>query len=287
MKILLTGACGCLGRAVRAAAGGKHEFVLLDQSPDVERAGGLRGSVTDADLVRRAAEGCDAIIHTAAMHGGTRGRESNAEFIKTNVVGAENLFDAALRAGAKRLAMASSMEVLVGGDWLCFGTAELDETFLPRPDWIYPVTKYQVEILGHFYARYHGLEVVQLRYMAFDDTPWEKLGLGLLSRNVSAADVGRATLSAATKPGLRDEVLNIGPDTPLTQRDINDAMTDPAKVLERYWPGSMAMLAKHGITPSFANFWPVTRIDRAKRVLDWQPQDTIEKYLHHLGWRRA
>jgi nucleoside-diphosphate-sugar epimerase len=290
MKILITGACGVLGRAVRrvaAAAGDGHTFVLFDQAEQVTRDAGICGSITDHDLVQRAAEGCDAIIHTAAMHGAFRNKRSNADFIHTNVIGAEYLFEAALKHGIKRLAFASTMEVLVGLEWNCFGTAELDETFNPRPDWIYPVSKYQVEILGHFYARYHGFEVVQLRYMAFDDAPWEKLGLGLLNRYISADDVGRATLAAATKSGLRDEVLNIGPETPLTQRDTNEAMTDPAKPIERHWPGAMAILQKHALAPTLANFWPITRIERAKRVLDWQPQDTFEKFLDHLGWRRA
>jgi UDP-glucose 4-epimerase len=286
MKILLTGACGALGRAVRRVAGGAHQFVLFDLAEQVQKEGGICASVTDRDAVERAMAGCDAVIHTAAMHGGFRGKRSNAEFIYTNVVGAEHLFEAALKHGTKRLAMASSMEVLVGGEWTCYGTAELDESFPPRPDWIYPVSKYQVEILGHFYARYHGLEVVQLRYMAFDDTPFEKLGLALLSRYMTADDVARATLLAATVPGIRDEVLNIGPETPLVQRDTHEAMTDPWPVLERYWPGCSAVLKKHGLQPNFAHFWPVTQIDRAKRVLGWQPRDTFEKFLSQFGWRR-
>jgi nucleoside-diphosphate-sugar epimerase len=114
----------------------------------------------------------------------------------------------------------------------------------------------------------------------------EKLGIALLNRYLTADDAARATLLAATAPGIRDEVFNIGPETPLTQRDTQEAMTDPAAVLERHWPGSVALLQKHGITPTFGNFWPVTRIDRAKRVLGWQPRDTFEKYLAQLGWRK-
>ena len=287
MKILLTGACGCLGRAVRAIAGANHEFVLLDQAADVERDRGFRGSFTDADLVRRAIAGCDAIIHTAAMHGGQRGKKSNAEYIQTNVLGAENLFQAAMQAGVKRLAIASSMEVLVGGDWSGYGSAHLDETLPPRPNWIYPVTKFQVEILGHLYAQQHGLEVVQLRYMAFDDTPMEKIGFALLARDLTSRDAARATLLAATQPGLKDEVFNIGPETPMTPADVIAARSNPIKVLERHFPGCSEILKRHNLQPVYENFWPVTSIERAKRALGWQPQDTFEKFLQSLGWRRS
>jgi UDP-glucose 4-epimerase len=288
MRILITGACGCLGRAVRRAAAGEgHELVLLDASEQVERDGGIRGSVTDADVVRRAAEGCDAIVHTAARHGGHRNTASKAEYIATNVIGAEHLFDAATRTGTKRVVMASTMEVLLGQSWDAYGTSVLDESLPPRPNWIYPVTKLQAGILGHHYARSEGLEVAQLRYVAFDDTPLEKLGLSLICRYVTADDAGRAMLLAATVPGLRDEVFCIGNDAPLGQRDTNDALVDPHVVLERHWPGSGAVLARHNLAPSPAHFWPITRIDNAKLKLGYRPRHTFEAFLDHLGWERA
>jgi nucleoside-diphosphate-sugar epimerase len=287
VKILLTGACGVLGRGVRRVAGDAHRFVLFDQAPEVEQAdGGIRATITDRDAIRRAAEGCDAIIHLAAMHGAFFGKTSDAEFITTNVVGAAHLFEAAMQFQIPRVVMASTMEVLIGRNWGGYGTTVLDETLPPRPDWIYPVTKFQVETLGHLYAQKHGLQVVQLRYMAFDDVPFEKLGLALLSRYLSVEDAARATLLAATKSGLRDDVFHIGPDTPFVQSDLNDAMHDPGMVLERYWPGCGEVLRRANLVPEFSHFWPVTRTEHAWRVLGWQPQDTFEKFLHQLGWRR-
>jgi nucleoside-diphosphate-sugar epimerase len=287
MRILLTGACGTLGRAIRQLEEARqHTFVLFDTAEQVLADGGVRASIADRDAVRRAAEGCDAVIHTAAMHGAFFGKASNAEFIATNVLGAEYLFAAAIEHGVRRLAMASSMEVLIGRDWDAYGTAVVDETLAPRPDWIYPVTKRQVEVLGSFYAQHHGLENVQLRYMGFSDAPVRKLGMLLLARYVTAADAARATLLAATVPGVRDEILHIGPDTPLTQRDTNDAQADPAGVLERRWPGSVDVLRKHDVPLRADLFWPVTRIDRARRVLGWQPRDTFELFLRELGWSR-
>jgi nucleoside-diphosphate-sugar epimerase len=287
MKILLTGASGALGRAVRRVANGADEFVLLDTAPGVTRDGGICASITDADAVRRAAQGCDCIIHTAAMHGGWKDKASNAQFLQTNILGAEALFQAALQHGIRRLVFSSTMEVYVGFDWRGYGNAMLDESLPPRPNWIYPTSKLMVEQLGSMYARSHGLEVVQLRYMAFGDAPLKDLGLSLLCRYLTADDVARANLLAATTPGLSDEALNIGPETPLTQADVFDAQRDPWAVLERHWPGCSPVVRQLGLEPSPELFWPVTRIDRARTVLGWRPESSFGAFLKLHGWGRA
>ena len=284
MRILLTGACGMLGRAIRREGEAEHEFVVFDVADAAALAGGVSASITDEAAVMYAAEGCDAIIHTAAMHGTSFGKQSNAEFIRTNVLGAEHLFQAALKCGVRRLVMSSTLEVLYGRDWNAYGTAVCDESPPPRPDWIYPQNKLQVEQLGSFYARNHGLEVVQLRYSYVHDAPVEQLGLDLLARNITAMDTSRANLLATTRPGLRDELFLIACDSPLTQRDVNDAHDDPWAVLERHWPGCRPVLEQHGQEPRFDHFWPVARIDKAKLMLDWQPESRFDTYLRHLGW---
>ena len=99
-------------------------------------------------------------------------------------------------------------------------------------------------------------------------------------------DAAAANLIAATKAHIGYEVLNLGPETPLTRDDILRAATDPWGVVETHWPGASRVLKAHGITLSLDNFWPVIRIDRAKRVLGWRPAVTFETYLQSLGWRR-
>ena len=284
MRILLTGACGMLGRAIRRVGADEHAFVLLDVAEDAAAEGGVRASITDESAVNRAADGCDAIIHTAAMHGASFGKESNAEFIRTNVLGAENLFQAALKFGIRRLVMSSTLEVLCGRDWKAYGAIVYDESLPPRPDWIYPQTKLQVEQLSSFYANNHGLEVANLRYSDVQDVPPEQLGLQLLARSITAADAARANLLAATRPGLRDEVFLVASDSPLTQRDVNDAQVDPWAVLERYWPECRPVLEQHGQTPHPNHFWPVSRIDKAKLMLDWELESRCDNYLRSLGW---
>ena len=306
MKILLTGACGSLGRAIRRCGDSAHEWVLFDTAAAVVQAGGIRASVTDAAAVLEAARGCTAMIHTAAMHGASHGQASNAEFLQVNVLGAENLFQAALRHGIRRLVLSSTLEVLIGWTGGAYGNVVLDESLPPRPDWIYPVSKAMVERLGAFYAGQHGLEVVHLRYCGLHEKSMSELGFGLLARQLPVEDAARANLLAATRPGLRNEVFNIAPDTPLTQDDSNavallgvlrpelrgEALAAACQrnmwtVLERHWPGCGEVLHARGLEPRAEFFWRVARIDKAKLMLGWQPEATFEKFLRHLGWRGA
>ncbi len=306
MKILLTGACGMLGRGIRRCCSGEHELVLFDTSEAVVQLGGIRASVTDTEAVEDAARGCDAIIHTAAMHGGSYGKASNAQFLQVNVLGAENIFQAALRHGIRRLVLSSTLEVLIGWTGGAYGNAVLEESLAPRPDWIYPVSKVMVEQLSAFYAVHHGLEVVNLRYCGLHEKPLEELGFGLLARQLPATDAARANLLAATRPGLRNEVFNIAPDTPLTQQDSNEAAllavmrpqlhgaelaAEQAKnlwtILERHWPGCGAVLRAHGLEPQPEFFWRVTRIDKAKLTLGWQPVSDLRKVLKESGLARG
>jgi nucleoside-diphosphate-sugar epimerase len=287
MKILLTGASGRLGRAIRRLGAGEHQFVLFDTSEEVLAHGGVRADITDQQAVLRAAEGCDCIIHTAAMHGAQYGKATNAEFLRTNILSAEYLYDAAIKHGIRRCVFSSTMEVYVGVDWQAYGTAILDESLPPRPTWIYPTTKLMIEELGSLYARTGQLESVQLRYMGFGDDQIKDLGLLLLCRYITADDAARANLLAATTPGLRDVQLNIGPETPLTQADIFEAAKDPWEVLERHWPGSSAILKRLKLEPEHKFFWPVTRIDRAKQTLGWHPESSFDAFLKLHGWRKS
>lgn len=284
MKILLTGACGLVGRAIMKAGRGAHTFVPIDIVDQVESVGGHRISVTDRDAILRVSEGCDAIIHTAALHGHFYGKKPNQEFIEVNVVGAENLFEAAIKHGIRRCVFSSTLEVVCGIDWMANGVAVYDRYTPPRPDWIYPVTKLMVEQLGQYHVREHGLEVVQLRYSYVRDLPMEQIGLGLLSHSVADSDVASANLLAATKPGLKDEALMVAAEVPFTIKDVMAAQKDPWAVLEKYWPGCSDVLRRHNLTPKPRDFWPIAKVDDTKIVLGWESKANFTAFLQYLGW---
>ncbi|MEV0856325.1 NAD-dependent epimerase/dehydratase family protein [Nocardia fluminea] len=126
MKILVTGASGFLGGAIVRAlvAQGTHEVSILvrrtsvldDLGPAVERVTLVYGDLADAASLSRAADGMDAVIHSAARvdERGTRDR-----FWTENVRATELLLDAARRGGAGRFVFISSPSALMerdGGD---------------------------------------------------------------------------------------------------------------------------------------------------------------------------
>ncbi len=117
MTVLLTGGTGYLGRAVaRALAARGHELVIFARSAG---ASGLPGRPIDGDIrdraaVARAASGCDAIVHMAALV--TIWRRRRQDFDDVNVGGLANVVDAARAAGVGRILYTSSFLALPPAD---------------------------------------------------------------------------------------------------------------------------------------------------------------------------
>jgi nucleoside-diphosphate-sugar epimerase len=280
MKIFLTGAEGTLGRSIRAASPEEHELIGVDCSSD--DAGIHAGSFADEALLNELLPGCDAVIHTAALHGAAIETHTPREYTDLNVGGLVSLLEACRQHGVKRFVFSSTMEIVIGRDWCAAGMAVVDEETAPRPDWIYPANKLAGEQLGRYYHQRYGLEFVSLRYMYFSGKP--RPSSGLLARQVMASDVAAANWKAVSVPDAGFQVLHIGPETPLTSQDIVEAQSAPLAVVERYWPGASEALQSAGAKLNGAHFWPVTRISRARQVLGWRPEITFESYLRSLGW---
>lgn len=66
------------------------------------------GDVRDAERVRRAMEGTDTVIHAAALKQVPAAEYNPFECIKTNVIGAQNIIEACLDAGVKRVVALST-----------------------------------------------------------------------------------------------------------------------------------------------------------------------------------
>jgi len=66
------------------------------------------GDVRDANRLRRACEGIDTVIHAAALKQVPAAEYNPFEFIKTNIMGAQNLVEACLDTGVKNLVALST-----------------------------------------------------------------------------------------------------------------------------------------------------------------------------------
>lgn len=118
--ILVTGGTGSFGqafvKAVLEQAPGIRRLVIfsrdeLKQSEmaryfDAARFPGVRyfiGDVRDASRLRRAMEGIDFVIHAAALKQVPIAEYNPLEFIQTNVLGTQNIIEAALDRGIKKV----------------------------------------------------------------------------------------------------------------------------------------------------------------------------------------
>jgi farnesol dehydrogenase len=109
MKVLVTGGTGYLGRAVVSALAARgHELVIFARNASRS---GLPGTAIDGDIrdggaVQRAASGCDAISHSAALVSIWRRRRE--DFDDVNVGGLRNVLAAAATLRIPRVLYTSS-----------------------------------------------------------------------------------------------------------------------------------------------------------------------------------
>ena len=87
-RILITGGTGSFGAAAVPR--------LLDD-PNIERI--IVGDVRDRSRLEMAMHGVDTVIHAAALKIVPKGEFDPSEFVKTNILGSDNVIHAALSAG--------------------------------------------------------------------------------------------------------------------------------------------------------------------------------------------
>lgn len=165
--ILITGAAGLIGNALRKALRGAYPLLRLsDIRPLMAPESGeecVRADLHDFAAVAAAMRGIDCVVHLGGVP-----REGPWEVVlDANIAGTYNVFEAARLAGVKRVVFASSNHVV--GFYRAGRTVGTDEP--PRPDSRYAVSKVFGEALGRLYADKHGMSVACLRIGSFRERP--------------------------------------------------------------------------------------------------------------------
>jgi len=155
-RVLITGAAGFIGGALAARLRQEGvEVVGVDRVAD-PGAGIVAGDISEPGDWQRAAQGCDTVIHTAALVGMP---SDDSAFWQVNVRGTRHALDAAREAGARRFVHISSV-VTFGLDFPDL----VDESYPVRPTGTaYTDTKIaseQVVLMAHASG---GPEVVIVR----------------------------------------------------------------------------------------------------------------------------
>lgn len=114
----------------------------------------IHGDICDPEAVREAMDSVDVVVNFAAESHVDRSIESSAEFVRTNVLGTENLLAHALMLKTKVFVQISTDEVygsIDKGSWT-------EESPL-KPNSPYSASKAAADLLALSYYKTHGLDV--------------------------------------------------------------------------------------------------------------------------------
>lgn len=166
-RVLITGAAGRIGSTLRTGLIGRHDAFRLHDRRPISGLGlseeAVIGDLSDRKLLTNAFEGVDALIHLA---GAPEARDFD-EVFNANVRGLYDVFEAARKAGVRRIACASTNHT--------YGMYPVEhpmtEEDQPRPDSFYGVSKVFAEVLLRYYFDRHGIESVSVRIGSFEQRP--------------------------------------------------------------------------------------------------------------------
>jgi farnesol dehydrogenase len=265
MKVLVTGGTGYLGRAlVGALSASGHEVVVYGRTASATGlpVAAVDGDVRDAARLAAAVEGCDAILHSAALVATWRPR--CREFDEVNVGGLRTVLGAAARHGIRRVVCTSSFLALTPAG------------LVAAPAWNdYQRTKTAADAMADAAVR-QGAPIIRL-YPGVIYGPGAATAGNLVGGMVADHLAGRL-------PGV------IGSDRIWSFSFVEDVAAAHVAALERATPGSRYLLG--GVdAPQMRVFDIVQRLTGLappRRIPDWLASPVACAYeLMATGFRRT
>ncbi len=252
-RVLVTGAAGTIGSAVRKYLGDRYELHALTHHPADFPS--TVADITDLDAIQPAFAGMDAVVHLAASAAVETPWE---DILPNNLIGTYNVYEAARRAGVERVIFASSNHTIGIYElenkpdlYALDDTRVWDHTVDVRPDSLYGVSKVYGEALGRYYVDRFGLRVFCLRIgtVTGDDDPQ--------APSVTARSPALLNLPVET----RRERMRA---TWLSQRDC-------AQLIQRCLDAeNLNWAVVYGISNNPRQFWDLSH---ARELLGYEPQD--------------
>jgi uronate dehydrogenase len=172
-RLLITGAAGALGRVLRDHVRGRYQAVRLsDRQPMGDAGPGeeiVQCELGDAAAVDRLFEGVDACVHL----GGQPHEGPWPTVMDSNIVGVVNVWEAARKAGTRRIVFASSNHAIGFQP----RSKRLDHRAPARPDTRYGLSKAFGEDVALYYANKHGISAMCMRIGTCREVPHDERAL--------------------------------------------------------------------------------------------------------------
>jgi nucleoside-diphosphate-sugar epimerase len=278
-----------------------HALEILLTPDELTRTTLVQGDVVDLERIVRTlqAHQVDAIAHLGAL--GTASTDENpAQGIRTNVIGTNNMFEAALITGAARVVFASSGAVFgpksIGADGVLANDAPYD------PQTLYGGTKAMNEVAARFYRSRFGLETVGLRLSGYGPViggmavKWlPELIQALLQERPGNApsgtghrgwlyveDAARAVAAALKVEPCPNTSLTLPVGFPASYEDV-------IALIRRAFPHASITTAP---APAFWSRSSQSDVrnesDRTRELLGWEPKVGVEEALQKIiAYHRA
>ena len=257
MRVLVTGGAGFIGsHYVRQVLGGAYptlrdaEVVVLDKLTYAGNEANLapvaadprlrfvRGDICDTSLVTEVMRGIDLVVHFAAESHVDRSILGAADFVLTNVLGTQNLLQAATEQGVGKFVHVSTDEVygsIETGSWA--------EDHILEPNSPYSASKASSDLVARSFFRTHGLPVCITRCSnnygpyqfpekvmplfvtnLLDGRKVPLYGDGLNVRDWLHVDDHCHGIQLVADGGRPGEIYNIGGGTELTNRSLTEKL---------------------------------------------------------------
>lgn len=310
MKILVTGGAGFIGSnyvRYRLEAHPEGSVRVLDKLTYAGRRENLEGlpedrlefihgDICDAETVRKAVEGCDAIVNFAAESHVDRSIEAPGEFITTDVYGTYVLLEAAREAGIRHLQISTDE---VYGSIL---EGSFTETSPLDPSSPYSASKTGGDLLVSAFKHTYGLDGLIVRASnnygprqhpekliplvvlnALHEDPIPVYGDGQQVRNWLFVDDFASGIDTVLARGEAGEVYNIGGPDELPNLDVIKrilAMTGRDESLITYVEDRLG----HDVRYSLASEKTEALGWKAKVGFDEGIERTVDWYRENEAW---
>ncbi|ELR67900.1 UDP-glucose 4-epimerase [Photobacterium marinum] len=279
MKILVTGTAGRVGRAIYINLMKKYQVVGIDKTPC--STADYVGDIRDTELLDKALEDVEVVVHTAALHAPHVGLFSDDEFEQINVTATEHLALQGLKKGVKHFVLTSTT-ALYGYASTPEGVAGwVNETVTPQPKTIYHRSKIQAEKTLERISHLFNLPVTVLQMSRCFPEPADMMAVYRLTRGVDARDVASAHACAIEKRPSGFKRYIISGRTPFNKSCCEQLYQNAEEAIQQFAPELAEEFANRG--------WRLPRsLDRvydsalAQNELGWQPKYGYEGVLNYL-----